>query len=73
MLLRLDTESEKRNRQDYDRTCLRTAPGEKLEGVNVEIQICCPGCLEQITPKLKCVYLVLKTRLKTFYFNIWLV
>jgi len=30
VLLRQDTESEKRTRQDYDRTGLRTPPVEKL-------------------------------------------
>ena len=71
MLLRQNTDSDKRNRQGYDRTGLRIPPVEKLRHKYRSFSYAVPV----VWNRLRCSVLesvcidTFKTRLETFYFN----
>ena len=57
ILLRQDTDSDKRTRRDYDRTGLRIPPVEKPK---YKSRSCSPSCLEHLLKELVCVLRHLK-------------
>ena len=46
MLIRENTDSDKRTKQDCDRTGLRVPPVENLKYKCRKLQVCCPSCME---------------------------
>ena len=74
MLLRQDTGSDKRTRQEYDRTGLRIPPVEKLKYKSRNFTYADPVVWNRLPRSVRqsvCIY-TFKTRLKTCYFNKWL-
>ena len=74
MLLFQNTDSDKRTRQDYDRTGLRVPPVEKLKYICRSFRFAAPVVLNRQPRSVRksiCINTI-KTRLKTFYFNKWL-
>ena len=73
MLLRQNTDSNKRTRQDYDRIGLKVPPVEKLTYKCKSFRYAALVVLNRqprIVRKSICIKTI-KTRLKTFYFNKW--
>ena len=74
MFLHQHTEDEKRTRQGYDRTDLKTPPVKKLRYKSRSVRYAAPITLNRLSRSVResvCIK-TFKTRLQTFYFNKWL-
>ena len=74
MLLCQNTDSDKRTRQDYDRTGVRIPPVEKFRYKCRNFRYAAPVVLNRLPRRIRESFCIdtFKTTLKTIYFNKWL-